>query len=80
MPSLELLLMLTLSLPARLGTASLQRVCRAVLGLCCLADSGDVSSVCSVATAVAPLPPLVSSAPHMAGQVSGGKSLALLIT
>lgn len=80
MPSLELLLVLALSFPARPGTASLQRACRAVLGLCCRVDSGDVSSVCSLAAAVAPWPPLVSPAPHMAGQVAGGKSLPLLLT
>lgn len=38
-----------------------------------------VISVGSLAAAVASLPPLVSPAPHMAGQVAGGKSLPLLI-
>lgn len=81
MPSLELLLVLALSLPARPGTASLQRACRAALGLCCLAHSGHGSSVCSVAT------PGVTSPSHgcpggrwevtaTADNVSGRRSLA----
>lgn len=59
---------------------ALQRACRAAWGWCCLVDPGHVSSVCSLAAAVAPRPPLVSPAPHMAGQVAGGKSLPLLVT
>lgn len=51
---------LALSLPTRPGTASLQRAHRAGLGLCCLLDLGDVSSVsgCSSAT------PGVTSSSH----------------